>query len=167
MRCRKPAQATNGAQDAIERLDWAIDNMNSPKENGEPWGKNESGATDKEVTDELERVLQKNSQPSRAERRAMEAIDGTQKELSERMNRLAGKMAKLNEMAPVVGDESREALKNAQGSSGQASQQLQRHQSLQADGHQGEVLKALGEFERTTRSQWRRRSRQRHDESLW
>jgi hypothetical protein len=55
-------------------------------------------------------------------------------------------MAKLNEMAPVVGDESREALKKAQGSSGQASQQLQRHQSLQADGHQGEVLKALGEL---------------------
>ncbi|MBF93561.1 MAG: hypothetical protein CMH58_00145 [Myxococcales bacterium] len=141
------AQATNGAQDAIERLDWAIDNMNSPKEKRRAMGqKMKATRLTKEVTDELERVLQKNSQPSRAERRAMEAIDGTQKELSERMNRLAGKMAKLNEMAPVVGDESREALKKAQGSSGQASQQLQRHQSLQADGHQGEVLKALGEL---------------------
>ncbi len=140
-------KATKAAQDAISRLDWALDNMNNAKEKRRALGqKNKATRLTKEVNEELQRVLQQNSQPSRAERQAMEQIAGSQKEIGKRMDRLAGKMAELNQMAPVVGDESREALDQARGASGKAGQRLRQHQSMQADGHQGEVLKALDQL---------------------
>lgn len=137
-------EAAEDARGAIERLDWALDNITDAKEQRRA-KKNKAKADQltAEVLAELERLLNQAGGANRGERQAMEGLAKKQEELNQRMEGLAGKMAELNQMAPVVGGEARSALEKAQGSSAQAGRSLRQGQGLPADGHQGQVLESL------------------------